>query len=164
MLGNGRLKALSAAGAATTTGSSTSCRAVPSAATSGTSTTARSTRRTSTASTWQHAGPNLWKAIDSFRDRRVPNFDTTRPRHQADGPGQHQRRSEYQLSPTRRRRELRAQQPPAHDRGPRRPRERQRDLLIGNPGDGLATITPTSGATAPFADAEAEAHSTTRSS
>ena len=75
-----------AAGAAISTGRSTSCRAARSAATSGASSTARSTTRTiRLPRTIANApGRDLWKGTggcfgENARDRRVPNFDTVDP-------------------------------------------------------------------------------------
>ncbi len=88
-------------------------------------------------------GRDLWVVPGSFRDRRVPNFDVDRPGHQADVPGQHQRRHRV---PARLRRWSSAPHYVHNNLG--RTIEDigavdafgNETYVIGNPGEGLATI------------------------
>ena len=104
-------------------------------------------------------GRDLWNPSvpDSFRDRRVPNFDSTDPAIQ---PMYQDSTSVGMRVPVqhdvRHRRALDPQRAGPDDRRPRRPGNGNEVYVIGNPGGGeLGTITPSSGATTPFATPKA---------
>ena len=101
----------------------------------------------------QQAGPgSLGQRQRVFRDRRVPAFDTDRPGHQADEPGRPERR----LGAPARARDMVFSATYVHN-DLIRTIEDLGALVDGdevyfyaNPGEGIATETPTSGRTAPF--------------
>jgi hypothetical protein len=97
-------------------------------------------------------GQDLWGSATGFRDRRVPNFDSTEPNIQAMYQDSTNVGIEYQLNPTT----VFGATYVHNNLG-----QTIEDLgglvngdevyVIGNPGYGIGALTPTSGLTAPFA-------------
>ncbi|PWT84582.1 MAG: hypothetical protein C5B57_04525, partial [Blastocatellia bacterium] len=97
-------------------------------------------------------GADLWGSASGFRDRRVPNFDSTDPNIKPMYQDATNAGIEYQINPT-----TVFGATYVHNKLTRTIEDLggvvngDEVYVIGNPGEGLGTITPSSGKTAPFA-------------
>ena len=82
-------------------------------------------------------GRDLWGSADRLPRPPRDRLREHRSRHQADVPGQHQRRRRVPVEPDdSAQRPLRPQRPRPHHRGHGRARRRRQVYVIGNPGEG----------------------------